>query len=123
MPNLTELPMLGDVDDDHFEDHGSLSVPPLMAEPVIMREQQSLLSPAIRHYDETTLTGKTIWKFRINRLLGVGAFSKVYLATSEESDKKKSAIKMIRKSKMLQDLRMKSSIEREVAVLQVRSMA
>jgi hypothetical protein len=122
MPNLTELPMLGDVDDDHFDDHGSLSVPPLMAEPVMMREQQSLLSPAIQHYDETTLTGKTIWKFRINRLLGVGAFSKVYLATSEEEpDKKKSAIKMIGKSKMLKDPRMKSSVEREVAVLQVRS--
>ncbi|KAI8337722.1 hypothetical protein BC941DRAFT_41426 [Chlamydoabsidia padenii] len=119
MPNLSELPMLGDVDDDHYDNHGSLSVPSLIADNTMMREQQSLLSPAIQTYDEISLTGKTIWKFRINRLLGVGAFSKVYLAISEESDKKKSAIKMIGKSKMLKDLRMKSSVEREVAVLQV----
>ncbi|KAI8092738.1 kinase-like domain-containing protein [Halteromyces radiatus] len=118
MPNLSELPILGDIDDDHFQDIGSLSVPPLMMNTTMMREQQSLLSPAIRTYDEASLIGKSIWKFRINQLLGVGAFSKVYLVTHMDKENTKSAIKMIRKSKMLKDLRMKSSVEREVAVLQ-----
>ncbi|KAI8073091.1 kinase-like domain-containing protein [Gongronella butleri] len=69
-------------------------------------------------YDETQLIGKCIWKFRILRLLGAGAFASVYLALDTDTGDKTSAIKMIRKENMLQNLRVKSSIEREVAVLQ-----
>ncbi|ORZ12285.1 kinase-like domain-containing protein [Absidia repens] len=86
-----------------------------------MREQQSLLSPAIQTYDESTLTGKTIWKFRINRLLGVGAFSKVYLATDENHGNRKSAIKMIGKAKLLKDLRMQSSFLQHPGIIQLEA--
>ncbi|ORX43081.1 kinase-like protein [Hesseltinella vesiculosa] len=69
-------------------------------------------------YDETRLVSKIIWKFRILRLIGVGAFSNVYLALDTETDQQTFAIKMIRKANVMQNLRIKSSIEREVAVLQ-----
>ncbi|CAO3623794.1 unnamed protein product [Cunninghamella blakesleeana] len=184
MPDLTEYPILGDIDIDNddeiynqqknsYKDDDSLNniiinnnnnneslminhllSPGLMSSSstpksstssissttsFMIREQRSLLSPSLPTYDESTLIGKTLWKYKIDRLLGVGAFSKVYLATSidqknnsnnnsEKDDDDdndyhhhhhQSAIKMISKSKLLKDLRMKSSIEREIAVLQL----
>ncbi|KAI8636490.1 kinase-like domain-containing protein [Parasitella parasitica] len=74
-------------------------------------------SPAPTPYDDVeNLVGKHIWKFRIRELLGVGAFSKVFLAHNMEEGGL-FAIKMINKERMYQDLRVKSSIEREVGVL------
>ncbi|KAI8577255.1 hypothetical protein K450DRAFT_178089 [Umbelopsis ramanniana AG] len=63
------------------------------------------------------MIGKTIWKFRIQKLLGVGAFSKVYLVECTETGKKY-AIKMISKDRLAHDSRIRSSIDREVAILE-----
>ncbi|KAG2232524.1 hypothetical protein INT48_005414 [Thamnidium elegans] len=62
------------------------------------------------------LVGKQIGLYRIIKLLGVGAFSHVYLASHIESAKL-FAIKAIQKGKLLDDPRVRSSIEREVGVL------
>lgn len=78
-------------------------------------------SPAPTPYDDVDhLVGKHIWKFRIRELLGVGAFSNVFLAHNMEEGGL-FAVKMINKERMYQDLRVKSSIEREVGVLKVRA--
>lgn len=64
------------------------------------------------------LVGKQIGLYRIIKLLGVGAFSHVYLACHVES-RRLFAIKAIPKGKVLDDPRVRSSIEREVGVLKV----
>lgn len=64
------------------------------------------------------LVGKQIGLYRIIKLLGVGAFSHVYLACHVESGRL-FAIKAIQKGKLLDDPRVRSSIEREVGVLKV----
>lgn len=108
IPPLQEVPMLGDMEDDP-EYHCN-----------IVREFK-FPSPAPTPYDDVDhLVGKHIWKFRIKELLGVGAFSKVFLAHNMEEGGL-FAVKMINKERMYQDLRVKSSIEREVGVLKVRA--
>ncbi|KAI9272395.1 kinase-like domain-containing protein [Helicostylum pulchrum] len=62
------------------------------------------------------LVGKQIGLYRIIKLLGVGAFSHVYLASHVESGQL-FAVKAIQKGKLLDDPRVRSSIEREVGVL------
>ncbi|KAF7724607.1 hypothetical protein EC973_000851 [Apophysomyces ossiformis] len=104
-PSLSELPILGDVDE---QPQDLLSVP-------ITREFK-FPSPSPSNAQNEDLIGKLIWKFEIQKLLGVGAFSKVYLANNIESGQKY-AIKMISKERMLNDLRVKTSIEREVEIL------
>ncbi|KAL7325075.1 hypothetical protein PS15p_210167 [Mucor circinelloides] len=110
IPPLQEVPMLGDMEDDPTYDcnnNGSIN---------IVREFK-FPSPAPTPYDDVdNLLGKHIWKFRIKKLLGVGAFSKVFLAHNMEEGGL-FAVKMINKERMYQDLRVKSSIEREVGVL------
>ncbi|KAL9558958.1 hypothetical protein MBANPS3_000659 [Mucor bainieri] len=108
IPPLQEVPMLGDMEDDpeyYCNNNGN-----------IVREFK-FPSPAPTPYDDVdNLLGKHIWKFRIQELLGVGAFSKVFLAHNMEEGGL-FAVKMINKERMYQDLRVKSSIEREVGVL------
>ncbi|KAI9359146.1 kinase-like domain-containing protein [Pilaira anomala] len=65
---------------------------------------------------EDNLTGKNIWKFHLQKLLGIGAFSKVYLAEHVEHGEKV-AIKVINKNRLRENMRVKTSIEREVGVL------
>ncbi|KAI9027307.1 kinase-like domain-containing protein [Phycomyces nitens] len=57
-------------------------------------------------------------KYHIRSLLGVGAFSRVYLADNLE-DSQQYAIKAINKDRMFTNARVRSSIEREVGVLKV----
>jgi serine/threonine protein kinase len=61
--------------------------------------------------------GTMLGAYRLERLLGVGAFSQVYLATQDES---MFAIKTIQKGKLFDDPRVRSSIEREVGILKVK---
>ncbi|KAI8642694.1 kinase-like domain-containing protein [Parasitella parasitica] len=61
------------------------------------------------------IVGSNIGGFHIVKLLGVGAFSRVYLASSSQG--KLVAIKTIQKGKLLDDPRVRSSIEREVGIL------
>jgi hypothetical protein len=101
IPSLQDVPMLGDDDDD---------------DSVITHEYTMFPSPTLVMDDQ--LIGKHIWKFRIKQLLGVGAFSRVFLAENLEEGGK-FAVKMINKKRMLEDARVKSSIEREIGVLKV----
>ncbi|KAF1805148.1 kinase-like domain-containing protein [Mucor lusitanicus] len=101
IPPLQEVPMLGDMEDDpeYYCNNGN-----------IVREFK-FPSPAPTPYDDVdNLLGKHIWKFRIKELLGVGAFSKVFLAHNMEEGGL-FAVKMINKERMYQDLRVKSSGE------------
>ncbi|KAI9272231.1 kinase-like domain-containing protein [Helicostylum pulchrum] len=100
IPSLLEDPMLGDIEDQEL---GSIS------------KEFKLPSP-----NEDNLIGKNIWKFRLQKLLGIGAFSKVYLAENIEHGEKV-AIKMINKDRMIENLRVKTSIEREVGLLKFLS--
>lgn len=98
IPSLLEVPMLGDIEDQEV---GSIS------------REFKLPSPS-----EDNLIGRNIWKFRLQKLLGIGAFSKVYLAENIEHGEKV-AIKVINKDRMIENLRVKTSIEREVGLLKV----
>jgi hypothetical protein len=104
IPSLLEVPMLGDME--------HLDIP----------REHSFSSPPSATVQEDNLIGKHIWKFRIKQLLGVGAFSKVYLADNiEENNGERFACKMINKDRLREDSRVRSSIEREVGVLKVCS--
>lgn len=67
---------------------------------------------------EANLIGKQIGVYKVIKLLGVGAFSQVYLANHVETNELY-AIKTIQKGRLLDDPRVRSSIEREVGVLKV----
>lgn len=97
IPSLLEDPMLGDFE-ENTKNHGVSMPPP--------------------NREEDHLIGKHIWKFRIKKLLGVGAFSNVFLADNLEEGGK-FAVKMINKERLMEDTRVKSSIDREVGVLKV----
>lgn len=75
--------------------------------------------PAVK-VKETDLVGKQIGLYRVSKLLGVGAFSYVYLANHVETNEF-FAIKTIQKGRLLDDPRVRSSMEREVGVLKVRA--
>ncbi|KAG0171156.1 hypothetical protein DFQ30_001378 [Apophysomyces sp. BC1015] len=109
IPSLSEQPILGDVDEQQ-----QTLAKDLLTVPIIRELKFS--SPTLPRCTEEDLIGKLIWKFQIQKLLGVGAFSKVYLADDIESGKQY-AIKMISKERMVNDLRVKTSIEREVEIL------
>ncbi|ORE02854.1 Pkinase-domain-containing protein [Rhizopus microsporus var. microsporus] len=97
-PSLSDEPMLGDY-----------------VEP-IKREQQYKYSTKISHVMDEEIIGKQIGSFRISKLLGVGAFSKVYVGHHQEKDQFY-AVKTIQKGKVLNDPRVRSSIEREIGIL------
>lgn len=69
--------------------------------------------------DDADMIGKLIGSYRVCKSLGMGAFSQVWLATHTETNEF-FAIKTIQKGKLLDDPRVRSSIEREVGVLKVR---
>lgn len=100
IPSLVDEPMLGDIDE---------------IEPTAITRESKFPTPADI---EDNLTGKNIWKFHLQKLLGIGAFSKVYLAENVEYGEKV-AIKVINKSRLRENMRVKTSIEREVGVLKV----
>ncbi|KAI9318237.1 kinase-like domain-containing protein [Dichotomocladium elegans] len=106
IPTLLEDPLLGDIDDYSPKLPQNLNVP-------IARECRL---PSPLKITEMDVIGKEIGSYKIGKMLGVGAFSKVYLATHMETGIEY-AIKMINKARIANDPRVKSSIEREVAVL------
>ncbi|KAI7848313.1 kinase-like domain-containing protein [Circinella umbellata] len=72
-------------------------------------------SPSPLRYNEDDVVGKQIGDYQIGKLLGVGAFSKVYIA--KHNSGAQFAIKMVNKERIAKDARVRSSIEREVGVL------
>ncbi|KAG2203615.1 hypothetical protein INT47_011709 [Mucor saturninus] len=94
IPRLSENLKLGDQD-----------IMTMRREPVVRKDEL-----------ETDLVGKQIGSYRISRLLGVGAFSHVYLAHHVDTAEL-FAIKTIQKGRLLDDPRVRSSMEREVGVL------
>ncbi|KAG1146867.1 hypothetical protein G6F37_004481 [Rhizopus arrhizus] len=97
MPKLSDEPILGDY-----------------IEQPIKREQQNY-NQMIHVMDEDVI-GKQIGSYRISKLLGVGAFSKVYIGHHTKTEQF-CALKIIQKGKLLNDPRIRSSIEREIGVL------
>jgi hypothetical protein len=108
IPSLSEQPMLGDIDDPSYQT-------------AIMREH-NFPSPSSMGAgeDDSAIIGKNIWTYRIKKLLGVGAFSKVFLAENIHNGSLV-AVKMINKKRRTTDPRIRSSIEREVGVLKVKT--
>ncbi|KAG1055859.1 hypothetical protein G6F43_002200 [Rhizopus delemar] len=96
LPKLSNEPMLGDYAEQS-------------------KKHQEIQNSAIHVMDEDVI-GKQIGSFRISKLLGVGAFSKVYVGDHLE-EKKFYALKIIQKGKLLNDARIRSSIEREIGIL------
>ncbi|KAI8983021.1 kinase-like domain-containing protein [Pilobolus umbonatus] len=92
---------------DHNEDHHRHPI----------RREQRISN---QHENNTTndmeLFGQIIGAYQIRTLLGVGAFSHVYLANNVETNEVY-AVKTIQKGKLLYDARVRSSIEREVSIL------
>ncbi|CDH52500.1 cbl-interacting serine threonine-protein kinase16 [Lichtheimia corymbifera JMRC:FSU:9682] len=109
LPSLSEEPMLGDLDDVVSTTNHKLAPP-------TMNREYKFPSPSPMQYTEEDIVGKQIGDYKIRRLIGVGAFSKVYLAT-RINDGVEFAIKMINKDRIASDARIRSSIEREVGVL------
>ncbi|KAG1211488.1 hypothetical protein G6F35_010479 [Rhizopus arrhizus] len=97
MPKLSDEPILGDY-----------------IEQPIKREQQNY-NQMIHVMDEDVI-GKQIGSYRISKLLGVGAFSKVYIGHHTKMEQF-CALKIIQKGKLLNDPRIRSSIEREIGIL------
>lgn len=140
IPQLSEHPMLGDLDDrmlidphtsqphaqrlDHcYETLSTLHKPTdysakLRGATMVRESSQSSALPTLGNDDaDEDLIDKQLGDFYIKRLLGMGAFSKVYLA---ERQGELFAIKTINKLGMMKNPRVRSSIEREVGVLKVR---
>ncbi|KAI8362610.1 kinase-like domain-containing protein [Blakeslea trispora] len=90
IPSLQDEPTLGDMDDTG-----------------ISREQMYTPPSSTIGNDDRHVLGKRIWKFRIKQLLGVGAFSRVFLAENLEEGNKV-AVKMIHKDSMYHNPRIKS---------------
>lgn len=82
-------------------------------------DQDILMTHGSTRVQDLDLVGNQIGSYRICKLLGVGAFSHVYLASHVDSNVL-FAIKVMQKGKLLDDPRVRSSIEREVGVLKVR---
>ncbi|EIE85622.1 hypothetical protein RO3G_10332 [Rhizopus delemar RA 99-880] len=87
LPKLSNEPMLGDYAEQS-------------------KKHQEIQNNAIHVMDEDVI-GKQIGSFRISKLLGVGAFSKVYVGDHLE-EKKFYALKIIQKGKLLNDARIRS---------------
>jgi hypothetical protein len=95
----------------------TLQEDPLLGEIEIAREEK-YPSPEI-DIEDHSLIGKHIWKYRIKHVLGVGAFSTVYLA--EDLDQGGFfAVKTINKERMLLDPSLRNGVEREVHLLKVK---
>ncbi|KAI9251756.1 hypothetical protein BDA99DRAFT_181726 [Phascolomyces articulosus] len=132
LPSLREEPMLGDIDDKayheailaannntlHDNHSNNTTMIPTGGLVVPMMREYKFPSPSPLRYNEEDIVGKQIWDYQIGKLLGVGAFSKVYIA-NHLSTGQDYAIKMVNKERIAKDARVRSSIEREVGVLRV----
>lgn len=92
--------------------------PLILAEQPALGEDYLIPSAILEPVTENDIIGKQIGDFRVSQLLGVGAFSKVYLAQHVTSGKL-FALKSIHKLKLFDEPRVRSSIDREVAILKV----
>lgn len=108
--------MLGDMEDVTYNGKSSSTGGGLV---VPMMREYKFPSPTPQQYSDEDIIGKQIGDYRIKKLLGVGAFSKVYLAQRTDHDSAQYAIKMVNKQRISKDPRVRSSIEREVGVLKV----
>lgn len=126
IPRLSDHPLLGDIDtvpsqESPVQHHKSSAI--LIQD----RQQQGIMvrESGLPHShdnsaNEEDLVGKQLGNYAIRRLLGTGAFSKVYLAERHQHQQVDLfAIKTINKSSMVKNARFRSSIEREVAILKV----
>lgn len=114
IPSVVDHPILGDSAYEDQKPHSYIS----KKSHLLDTAQAKYSGSPLGNKREERMIGKTIWKFRIQKLLGVGAFSKVYLVECTETGKKY-AIKMISKDRLAHDSRIRSSIDREVAILEV----
>ncbi|ORZ24622.1 kinase-like domain-containing protein [Absidia repens] len=152
IPQLSEHPMLGDMDDRMLINHAP---PPPSQQPnqhyqsldhhhhhqhqhksqihtnkqptgggMVREVSQSSNLPTLSKCVDEDFVDKQLGHFYIRRLLGTGAFSKVYLAERhpssdgvDENQVELFAIKTINKVGMLKNPRVRSSIEREVGIL------
>jgi hypothetical protein len=115
IPSVLDFPLLGD---SVYEDQDQPPKSHYASKSYLLDHQSKYHASPLGSKKEERMIGKTIWKFRIQKLLGVGAFSKVYLVECTETGKKY-AIKMISKDRLAHDSRIRSSIDREVAILEV----
>ncbi|KAI8885865.1 kinase-like protein [Backusella circina FSU 941] len=93
IPSLSEQPMLGDIDEPNYK--------------TAMMREHNFPSPMGGCEEDSALIGKNIWTYRIKKLLGVGAFSKVFLAENIH-DESQVAVKMINKMRRTTDPRIRS---------------
>ncbi|KAI8979164.1 hypothetical protein BDF20DRAFT_483438 [Mycotypha africana] len=70
---------------------------------------------------DSKVIGRSIGSYLVCKLLGVGAFSRVYLVEKKDTDQKPSyfAMKTIQKGKLLDDPRVRTTIDREINILKV----
>ncbi|CAO3581721.1 unnamed protein product [Absidia cylindrospora] len=149
IPQLSEHPMLGDMEDrmlinhappppsqqpnqhyqsldhHHHHHHQHKSQIHNNKQPsgggMVREVSQSSNLPTLSKCVDEDFVDKQLGHFYIRRLLGTGAFSKVYLAERhdgvDENQVELFAIKTINKVGMLKNPRVRSSIEREVGIL------
>lgn len=117
IPSVVDFPLLGD---SVYDEKERPSKNQYASKSYLLDHQSKYHASPLGSKKEERMIGKTIWKFRIQKLLGVGAFSKVYLVECTETGKKY-AIKMISKDRLALDSRIRSSIDREVAILEVNA--
>ncbi|KAL9544425.1 hypothetical protein MBANPS3_007630 [Mucor bainieri] len=98
-----------------FSGTPTTAIPTLSEQPNLGDQPNTIpLTPNYR-LEIIDIVGKTIGGYHVIKLLGVGAFSRVYLASNPHGNYV--AIKTIQKGKLLDDPRVRSSIEREVGIL------
>lgn len=91
------------------------AIPTLSEQPNLGDQPNTIPLTPVHQSEIIDIVGKNIGGYHIIKLLGVGAFSRVYLASNPKG--KHVAIKTIQKGKLLDDPRVRSSIEREVGIL------
>lgn len=95
----------------------ALPTPHLASQP-LPQGHRHFVFPDKPSMESSLAVGTMLGAYRLERLLGVGAFSQVYLAT-QDGEQQLFAIKTIQKGKLLDDPRVRSSIEREIGILKV----
>lgn len=91
------------------------AIPTLSEQPNLGDQPNTIPLTPVHESEIIDIVGKNIGGYHIIKLLGVGAFSRVYLASNPKGNHV--AIKTIQKGKLLDDPRVRSSIEREVGIL------
>lgn len=98
-----------------FSGTPTTAIPTLSEQPNLGDQPNTIPLTPNYHLEIIDIVGKTIGGYHVIKLLGVGAFSRVYLASNPHGNYV--AIKTIQKGKLLDDPRVRSSIEREVGIL------